>query len=133
MQSFCSRSSVPPPESVSLSHDRSFTPVYAGAPLTIFCFIEIDANIDTAVFARIDWLPSYIYNDSRITVTNASQFFTTALYRASVSFNPVLDSDISNFTCSGSFVSGIEVLDVLDSVTSSNFLEIAVEGKVTVM
>ena len=116
-----------------LSHDQSFTSesVYAGAPLTISCLIEININVDTAIFATIDWLPSYIYNDSRITITSASQFFTTALYTASVSFNPVLHSDISNFTCSGLFESSIEVFHVLDSGFSSNSIELAVEGELT--
>ena len=126
----CFLPTVPAPENVILSHDRSFTSVYAGAPLTISCLIEISINVDTAILATIDWLPSYIYTDSRITITNTTQFFTTALYTASVSFNPVLYRDISNFTCSGTFESSIEVLNVLGSGIGRNSIELAVEGEV---
>jgi hypothetical protein len=120
---------IPPPGSIFLSHDRHSTPVYAGAPLTISCFIEIDFSVDTPVTAEAQWLPNSVYSDSRIAITSATQFFTTALYLTTLSFQSVFLHDEANYSCSGFFRSNDEEsLHVLDGDPRMNTIEILVES-----
>ena len=99
MINFCPFFTVPQP-TVSITLNRTSV-LYAGTPLTLTCFIQLNPAMDTTVMVTRMWRgpgPQTVSNSSRVTVSNLLKR-SALLYKTTIEFDPLSTTDSGNYEC----------------------------------